>query len=330
MRPWIHESEIAGFIVSQRLFAGAQTPVTPNFPPSQPKAEDLARLDQTTTALRHLRSQISHSAVLADRISGLLAFLQELRRDFPLHGPEEAFERLQVLREWLFWLPPSLLGTEAPADLAPLAVLSHFFAAALALDPLFSGFGGSYLGSMAVSPIEEIHVMLLARRSTHPQDTYVDAALSLMDLPLQIVSNYKASQQVVAQSCASCSPSSLYPSYAGSLPRGVTSPPSSAYNMYTPTSAPDASHGSPRVPSRRSSYVTPSSSNSDHRRSSGYFEVVSKPSPDNLEHGGYIYGYSGPPASAAVAYSHPASGPPLSVSYSADPGYVSSTNGLWT
>jgi hypothetical protein len=116
-----------------------------------------------------------------------------------LQAPEEAFERLQKLRSWLFWLPPAMFRPqEGISDQGAFAVLAHFFAVALALDPLFPEIGGAYLGSMSVPPVEEMRQILLARTTAHPQESGPQIALALMETPVQMCTEYKAKQQYLA------------------------------------------------------------------------------------------------------------------------------------
>ncbi|ERF70927.1 hypothetical protein EPUS_02450 [Endocarpon pusillum Z07020] len=297
MRPWIHESEIANYIESQRSVAGARTPVTPSFPQTQPRTEDLARLDQATAALHDLRARLANNAELSDLTSRLLLFLQDLRRDFPLQAPEEAFERLQELRQWLFWLPPALFRP-GESDLGAMAVLSHFFGVALALDPLFPEIGGSYLGSMSVMPIEDMQRVLLARRAAHPQETGVITALSLMDVPLRTVSSYKAKQHFLAQRPQSyqASPHSPYPASVSQTASSPEAMPRSVY-AHSPMQSP-GNH-----PSQGSPYITSGSGSSGARRSSGYFDAVPRASSQPYEDNNYMYNYSGPPLGSSAGYS---------------------------
>jgi hypothetical protein len=334
MRPWIHESDIANYIESQRAVAGARTPVTPNFPQTQPRTEDLARLDQATAALHDLRARLTNSVELSSLIARLLGFLQELRRDFPLQAPEEAFERLQELRLWLFWLPPALFRPEE-SDLGAMAVLSHFFGVAVALDPLFPEIGGSYLGSMSVTPIEEMQRVMLARRAAHPQETGVITALSLMEVPVRIVSSYKARQHFLAQRSQSYQASPHSP-YAAPVPQSASSPDTMAHSLYAQSPMQSPAHN----PSSGSPYVTPASSSSGARRASGYFDPVPKTSSQAAEDN-YMYSYSGPPLGSNVGYSSghprmesqriPSSGYETSSyqAYGFDTGFVSPTE-LWT
>lgn len=338
MNAWIHESEIANYIETQRSVAGARTPVAPNFPQTQPRTEDLARLDEATAALHDLRARLANIAELSTLISRLLVFLRDLRRDFPLQAPEEAFERLQELRLWLFWLPPALLRP-GESDLGSIAVLSHFFGVALALDPLFPEIGGSYLGSMSVTPIEEMQSVMLARRTAQPQETGVLTALSLMEVPLRTVSSYKARQHFYAHHSQSYQ-TSPHSQYGTAVSQAASSPEAVSHSLYGQSPMQSPGHGG----SQGSPYVTSGSSGPDVRRTSGYFESASRPpvSSSSVESSSYLYGYSRPPLNTGMSYppghqplnSHRLSGsgyetamfPPA---YGIDTGFVSPTE-LWT
>jgi hypothetical protein len=204
MRPWMQESHLAPHLLSQRSVNRARTPVTPTFsssnsPSQHMRPEDLVHLDRVTTALHELRARLANNDELSHHVVQLLNFLQKLREDFPLQAPEEAFERLQKLRSWLFWLPPAMFRSqEGISDQGAFAVLAHFFAVALALDPLFPEIGGAYLGSMSVPPVEEMRRILLARTTAHPQESGPQIALALMETPVQMCGEYKAKQQYLA------------------------------------------------------------------------------------------------------------------------------------
>ncbi|KMQ46430.1 Zn(2)-C6 fungal-type DNA-binding domain [Trichophyton rubrum] len=150
-------------------------------------------------------------------ITDLLAFTQRLRDELPVQSPEKAFERLQPLRIWLFWLPSAMLrGGET--DLGALSVLSQFFGVALALEPLFPEFGGSYLGSMAVNPIEEIRRILYHRRAANPFAPEIQLALSLMDLPAETVAEYRSRLQWSPRSSFDGYPTGSHSPYHHALP----------------------------------------------------------------------------------------------------------------
>lgn len=196
MRQWMNDSDLARYLENQRTVARARTPATPTMPHAQLSIphEDLRRVEQITTALHNLRLRLSTNEDLAEQAGRLVDYLQDLQRDLSSQGPEQAFIRLQPLRDLIFWLPPSILRA-GESDLAALTLLSHLYASALAVEPLFPDIGGAYLGSMSVLPLERVHDMLRTRRTTQPQDTGIQVALSLIDVPIQIMTSYRLRQR---------------------------------------------------------------------------------------------------------------------------------------
>jgi hypothetical protein len=72
-----------------------------------------------------------------------------------------------------------------------LAVLSQFFAVALALEPLFAEIEGAYLGTMVVPPIEEMRRIFLARETT--QTLIPDTQLAMDPDPTNLCSKLPVS-----------------------------------------------------------------------------------------------------------------------------------------
>ena len=196
MRPWAHESDLARYIDSQRAIFSARTPSTPTMPNSQRRVarEDIGQIEQISTALHNLRLRLSNAEELADHAGRLIEYLQKLQADLPIPGPEQAFGRLQPLRDLIFWLP-SLVLRAGESDLAALTLLAHLYASALAVEPLFPEIGGAYLGSMSIQPLDRILDILRTRRSTQPHDSSIQVALSLVDVPIQIITAYRIRQQ---------------------------------------------------------------------------------------------------------------------------------------
>lgn len=195
MRAWIHESELARYLDTQRTIARARTPSTPTFPnaSSAIHGEDKRRLDDAVTALHNLKLRLSNNEELVDYAERILKYVNELRQDFPIPAPEPAFHRLQALRDLVFWLPPAVLHS-GDSDLAALTLLSHLFGTALALEPVFPEIGGSYLGTMCLQPAERIHDILQGRRTSQPHDSGSQVAVSLIEVPMQITTAYKQRQ----------------------------------------------------------------------------------------------------------------------------------------
>jgi hypothetical protein len=275
MRPWVHESELARFLDNQRSIARARTPATPTLPHAQLSIphEDLRRVEQITTALHNLQLRLSNSDELADHARRLVDYLQDLQRDVQIQAPEQTFPRLQPLRDLIFWLPSSILRT-GESDLAALTLLAHLYASALAVEPLFPEIGGAYLGSMSVLPLERVHEILMARRSTQPQDTSVQVALSLMDVPVQIMTAYRLRQRQNSQSSQSMdayrhSPQGS-PYVSPHMPISSSGTDVSSQSMYSNSSM----HGSNSLP-LPGSYFPNASSPEDVRRGSSMSSIGS-------------------------------------------------------
>ena len=196
MRPWALESDLAIYLDGQKSIARRRTPGTPPFSNSGSSLanDDLRRLDESIAALHNLTMRLGNNRELVDQTSRVLDYFNNIRRDLPMSSPERAFSQLQPLREMIFWLPPRIL-LAGDSDLAALTLLSHLYTAALAIEQLFPEIGGAYLGTMCLLPSERIHDILRSRRNAQPQDVAAQVALSLVEVPMQIVSAYKSRQR---------------------------------------------------------------------------------------------------------------------------------------
>lgn len=234
MRQWVHQSELAKFLESQRVLARAKTPSTPSLtglPPQQPATEDLQKLDQMLTALHNLRLRISSLGDLVAYVDEVLEYVEQLQQDYPLHGPHRSYERLLQLRAVVFWIPTVILRPEE-MDLGALAIMAHFFALALVLEPLFPECGGMYLGNMSLDPLEKVCQTMQARTAAMPHDTSLQTALSMLDLPMQVAHAYRASHRTVV-----ASPALSYPY----MPRPIALPSGYSSTSYSNPSASDLS-----------------------------------------------------------------------------------------
>lgn len=185
---WKDESELALFLENQRYLGCTNTPGMSGY---QFQDEDLTSLDQTVLALQNIQEQVAHNHEHYRRIAELVEFVRHFRRDLVSQTPQQAFERVQPLRRWLFWLPPAMLrGGEA--DFPALAILAQFFGVGVALDSLFPDLGGAYLGPLSVAPIEEIYRIVLTTSTADPYNAELQLAAAILELPRHIVANYKS------------------------------------------------------------------------------------------------------------------------------------------
>lgn len=213
MRPWIHESEFARYLQDQRMMARAGTPATPTLPQARltSPSDDLRKVDHIIAALQTLQLRLSNSQELVEHATQLVEYLQELQQDMTPRNAEQAFVKLQVLKDWVFWLPPRILR-RGESDLAPLVLLAHVYASALAVESVFPELGGPYLGSMSVYPLDNVRAMLEKRRKQQPQDAGIQVALSLIEAPIQVLASYRLQHRHNSQGSQSMEPYRYSPS----------------------------------------------------------------------------------------------------------------------
>ncbi|KAF4213383.1 hypothetical protein CNMCM5878_000017 [Aspergillus fumigatiaffinis] len=232
---WKHESELAVLLENQRYLGCTNSPVMTGY---RFEDADLASLDQTIVALQSVQKRVVHNHEYYTRIGELLDFVRNFQMDLLSQTPEQAFERVQPLRRWLFWLPAAMLRG-GDADIGALAILAQFYAVGVALDSLFPDMGGAYLGPLSVGPVEEIYRIVVTRSTADPFSPELQLAMSLMDLPRHIVARYKSRLQWSPRhSLDHCSPTppSPYRNYHDYRLASSSSPSatSATYAPYTP------------------------------------------------------------------------------------------------
>lgn len=226
MRPWMHQSELAKFLDSQRSLARIKTPSTPSLsglPPQQPAHDDAARLEQMMTALHNLRLRLQSFPDLVPYVDDVLEYAQQIQQElYSMQGPERAFEKLLHLRAVVFWIPTILLES-GDSDLGALAMLAHFYALALVLEPLVPEVYGAYLGNMSLEPLEKVCQLIQQRSTAMPHDASLQTALSMLDFPLQAAHAYRTERRSMASPPDSYrySAQNNQPSY---LPQSITLP----------------------------------------------------------------------------------------------------------
>jgi len=233
---WKQESDLAQFIENQRALSTTDFSMTGAY---QPLDEDMVHLDQTIQALQLTQKRVSHNLEHSQRLGELIEFTQQFRDDFPNQTPEQSFERIQTLRRWLFWLPPSMLRS-GDSDINALPILAQFFAIGISLDIFFPELGGAYLGALSVGPIEDTYRIIATHSATDPFNADLRLALALMDLPRGIVARYRSRLPWSPRSSVdhfSPGPPSPYHHTMHEYPLVASSSPASAspsYPAYTP------------------------------------------------------------------------------------------------
>lgn len=305
---WKQKSELAQFLENQRYLGCTNSPVMSGH---RFQEKDLTRLDHTIMALRDVQKQVAHSQEYYCRIGELLEFLRHFRKDLPSQTPQQAFERVQLVRRWLFWLPPAMLrGGET--DISTLAILAQFFAVGVVLDGIFPDLGGAYLGPLSIGPIEDIYRIIAARNTTDPFNPDLQLAITLMDLPQQTVAQYKNRLYLSPRPSidyAPPTPASPYPQPPVHDSRLASSPSTtSSYTPYTPPLQSPPEVGVPNSPFDLVDYITSPATQgfyppspgllSEHRNSlpTTYPDIVCGEVPRPGEGLGLMMGYYDPPS----------------------------------
>ncbi|KAI9849154.1 MAG: hypothetical protein M1837_005384 [Sclerophora amabilis] len=192
MQEWSQDSVLAEVIAEQTIFPRAPPSPVPLDPHriSEPRQEDVIMLQQVYSALRKLETFVSENLEESKRVDELMSLVRKLRLHLPVHSAAEQFKLLHPLRGWIFWLPISLLQCMKDEP-SVLVIIAHFYAVALAVEPLFPEVGSAYFGSMSLRPIEEIMQSLTAMQASAKVLQDLQIPLSLMEFPLEMVASFR-------------------------------------------------------------------------------------------------------------------------------------------
>lgn len=198
MHSWKYESIFAEYITEEDLFVGA-------YPSRRPSLDEENRntiLSNTIHASQRLQGFVVGHEAESYWIGQLLQYLQRLHVSSPAQTPDEQYSHLYLLRKWLFWVPTLLLQTQGGRGPA-LLTLSHFYATALALEPLYPDLGSAFCARVALSPLEQIISVTDAMQSQRVMDQNSMEIASLMHFPQQMALDFRnrviQSQQMAMQ-----------------------------------------------------------------------------------------------------------------------------------
>lgn len=185
MQPFQDESEFREYLEENNFFHEAPGP-------KQLSPEETARLlNHIFNSLRILEPFVQGREEESRGLNDLILFVRNLAGNILLQSAAEQFERLHPLRSWLFFLPIAFLK-RAREDQDVLILLAHFYAVALAVEPLFPAVGAAWFGSLAVGPIVEIHKNLVPQ---HQNMTLPEKQrrwpIHLMEFPLEVVRDFR-------------------------------------------------------------------------------------------------------------------------------------------
>ncbi|KIV99743.1 hypothetical protein, variant [Verruconis gallopava] len=188
---WPEQSSIAELIEQQGLagpstFANEATIFSP-----EGRQEHLNTLHKITAALVKLQPYLATCEQESRWIDQLAGYIERLRTSNPPVNSEEQFAQLYALRKWLFWMPVTLLSSKK-GDIFTLLVLSHFYATALAIEPMFPNIGGPFLANLALPSLEELIRIMNTVQTSNNFTSMTQAAAMMMEFPRDVLSNYRA------------------------------------------------------------------------------------------------------------------------------------------
>lgn len=285
MQPWRHESLFADYIAehtpmpNRHFMNPISTPISP-----EARREHMNALVDIHASLQRLQPYLTRNEQESKWVDQLKGYLDRLRSSNQPQSPEEQFNQLYALRKWLFWVPISLLAAKR-GDVNVLVVLAHFYATALALEPMFPDVASVFVADLSLRPLEEINQLVQSF-----QDPRYDARMQtmsyLVQFPIDMVSSYKTRREWSRQQMTSISPmqqqsayalesinldlenhiaqysygQSLSPAFAPSpltfLPHGMASAPTSPY-LEVPRSGTVDTYGTASSYASSSSYASP-------------------------------------------------------------------------
>ena len=200
MRQWLHLPELTKYLESQRAIARAIMPGTPSVtgqPPRNADQEHIQRLGRCVAALHSLRRGLSNYPELVEHVDHVLEYVSQLQGDYATRDSTRTFDRLTHLRSMILWTASHTLQA-GESNLAPLAMVAHFYALAIVIEPLFPEYGGLYLGNLSLESLENICQMIYARSAKEPPNIAARNAAFMLEVPQSIAHAYRTGERILA------------------------------------------------------------------------------------------------------------------------------------
>jgi hypothetical protein len=153
MQGWNHQFLFPELIAKEDLVAKSSCPH--QWRAGISVSDQVSSVQAITQSLQRLQHSIVELDLEAYWVDKLVFYLQRLKITLPAQAPNDQFSEFQTLQKWLFWVPVSLLkcrGIQSPAIL----ILAHFYAASVALEPLFPDLGISFCSALSLQALENI------------------------------------------------------------------------------------------------------------------------------------------------------------------------------
>ncbi|QDS77494.1 hypothetical protein FKW77_000180 [Venturia effusa] len=191
MQNWRSESALTDLMSQQSILSQHIFTNDSSFVSTEMRQDHLRTLSRVGDVLQRLQPYLTTCEQESRWIDQLSGYVQRLRNSDPPSSSEDQFRQLYALRKWLFWVPVILLSSRK-GDIFTLLVLSHFYAVALTLEPLFSHIGAPFLGSLALPPLGELIKVINTVQSSDNFSSMTQAAATMMEFPREALATYKA------------------------------------------------------------------------------------------------------------------------------------------
>ncbi|KAK7187947.1 hypothetical protein DPSP01_003163 [Paraphaeosphaeria sporulosa] len=207
MQSWRHESMFADYIAEQAPLPGKSF-MNQSYSPisSETRREHLTILSDVQNSLARLQPYLSLTRHEQEGkwVEQLRNYIERLRASGAAQTAEEQFGQLYALRKWLFWVPISLLAAKH-TDATVMVVLAHFYATALALEPMFPEIGAVFCANRSLGPLEEIVLIVHGYRNPSYDDR-TQSVSYLIQYPNDVANSYKARRDWMRQQAGEGSP----------------------------------------------------------------------------------------------------------------------------
>ncbi|PVH96696.1 hypothetical protein DM02DRAFT_105738 [Periconia macrospinosa] len=207
MQQWRHESAFADYIAehtpmpNRSFMESITSPIT-----QEMRREHIHVISDLQDSLNRLQPYLSlnrheQEGKWVDQLRG---YLDRLKAAGAAQTVDEQFSQLYALRKWLFWVPITLLHAKR-ADATVLVVLAHFYATALALEPMFPDIGSVFCANLSLGPLEEIRAIVQGYQDPGYDDR-TQSVSYLIQFPSTIAASYKSRRDWARQQAGEGSP----------------------------------------------------------------------------------------------------------------------------
>ena len=213
MQPWRHESLFADYIAEhtpmpdRHFMNPVCTPIS-----QEARREQMNALADIHASLQRLQPYLVRNEQESKWVDQLKGYLDRLRSSSQPQSPEEQFNQLYALRKWLSWVPISLLAAKR-GDVTVLVVLAHFYATALALEPMFPDVASVFVADLSLRPLEEITQLVQGFQDPR-YDSRIQTMSYLVQFPIDMASSYKTRREWTRQQSMAIPPMQQQSAYA--------------------------------------------------------------------------------------------------------------------